>query len=189
LFGDHEEDGMKNPLVAMLMLGALAAIAAAPGAQAQRLLSVEPDSSLVYIGDLFDLDVMVNGDVDGLMGYNVTIRFDPLYVEIVNASEGSLPALSGHDTFFRWLNAGCGCDSIRVNGSILGGAVDGPGPLARLRFKALCAGYTYVEIVRSDLRDADNNKLAHVRGRAKVMIESPIGVSDASWGSIKALYR
>ncbi len=158
-------------------------------APAQRCLSVLPDTTVVAIGMQFSLDVAVNDPVDSLMGYDVAVGFDRSYLEVVRVEEGPLPATSGYSTFFRWLNAGCSCDSILVNGSILGNTVDGPGTIFTMTFKALKPGNVDVVIRRSDLRNGVNEKLSHCRQDGVVIIEPPIGSEACSWSRVKALYR
>ncbi len=158
-------------------------------AQAQRRLSVLPDTAVVAIGMQFSLDVAVNDPVDSLMGYDVTVGFDRSYLEIVRVEEGPLPATSGYSTFFRWLNAGCACDSIHVNGSILGDMVDGPGTLFTMTFKALKPGKVDIAIRRSDLRNGVNEKLSHIGEDGVVIVEPPIGSKASSWSRVKALYK
>ncbi len=158
-------------------------------ASAQRCVSVLPDTAVVAIGMQFSLDVAVNDPVDSLMGYSVAIGFDRSYLEVVRVEEGPLPATSGYSTFFRWLNEDCACDSIFVNGSILGGTVDGPGTLFTITFKTLKPGKVNVAILRSDLRNDMNQKLSHFSEGALVIIEPPIGSEACSWGRVKALYK
>ena len=158
-------------------------------APAQRCISVLPDTKVVTIGMQFTLDVTVNDSVDSLMGYDVAVGFDRSYLEVVRVDEGSLPATSGYATFFRWLNEACSCDSILVNGSILGNTVDGPGTLFTITFKALKLGKANVAILRSDLRNDVNQQLAHCSEDALVIIEPPIGTESCSWSRVKTLYR
>jgi|WetSurMetagenome_2_1015567.scaffolds.fasta_scaffold04390_3 hypothetical protein len=158
-------------------------------APAQSCISVLPDTTVVPIGARFSLDIAVNDPTDSLMGYNVTLGFDRSYLEVVRVDEGSLPATSGYATFFRWLNEGCACDSILVNGSILGNTVAGPGTLFAVTFKALAPGTARVVIRRGDLRNDMNQKLAHCSRDALVIIEPPIGSKASSWGRVKALYK
>jgi hypothetical protein len=156
---------------------------------AQSCISVLPDTTVVTIGMQFSLDVAVNDPVDSLMGYDVMVGFDRSYLEVVSVEEGLLPMTSGYATFFRWLNEGCACDSISVNGSILGNMVDGPGTLFTITFKALKPGKADVVISRSDLRNGMNRKLSHCSEDALVVIEPPIGSEACSWSRVKALYK
>jgi hypothetical protein len=157
--------------------------------QAQQRLSILPDTTVVPIGAQFSLDVAVNDPADSLMGYNVTLGFDRSFLEVVRVEEGSLPAASGYATFFRWLNEGCACDSVIVNGSVLGNTIDGPGTLFTITFKALKPGIADVIICRSDLRDGANRKLPHSIEDALAIIEPPIGSKASSWSGVKCLYK
>ncbi len=157
--------------------------------RAERCISVEPDTAVTTIGEIFSLEVAVNDTVESLMGYNITIAYDDSYLEVVDVEEGSLPADSGENTFFRWLNSGCMCDSILVNGSVLGATVNGPGTLFSITFKAIKFGTAYVSIRRSDIRNDANQKLAHREEHAIVIIEKPIGLKRSTWSSVKQMFQ
>jgi len=180
---------MPKKLSSLCLIMILIPFLASPAAMAGRLVSIEPALTDVVPTAQFSLDVAVNGAVDSLMGYNITVAFDGSYLEIVNVEEGTLPPSLGGPTFFRWLNEGCSCDSVFVNGSILGKTVDGPGTLFRLTFRGVKPGSTDVVIRRSDLRNGLNQKLSHGRENAAVIIEPPIGAKGISWGSVKYLYQ
>jgi hypothetical protein len=157
--------------------------------RAERCISVQPDMTVTTIGTIFSLEVAVNDTVESLMGYDITIAYDDSHLQIVDVEEGSLPADSGEETFFSWLNSGCDCDSILVNGSILGATINGPGALFTMTFKAIKVGSVDVSIQRSDIRDGDNQKLSHRREHTTVVIEQPIGTEKSTWSSLKYLYR
>jgi hypothetical protein len=159
------------------------------GLRAERCISIQPAATVAAIDALFSLEVAVNDTVISLMGYNITIAYDDSYLEIVNVKEGSLLKNSGEATFFGWLNRGCDCDSILVNGSILGATVNGPGTLFTMTFKAIKLGSVDVVIQRSDIRDGNNQKLSHRREHATVKIEQPIGTEKSTWSGVKYLYR
>jgi hypothetical protein len=158
-------------------------------APAQRCISVLPDTTVVTMDMQFSLDVAVNDPVDSLMGFDVIVGFDRSYLEVVRVEKGSLLATSGYPTFFGWLNAGCACDSIFVNGSILGGTVDGPGTLFTITFRALGPGKANIVIRRSDLRNGLNQMLPHRSENALVIVEPPIGSEVSSWSRVKSLYK
>jgi len=158
-------------------------------ARAQRCISILPDSTVAAIDMQFSLAVAVNDPVDSLMGFDVVVGFERSYLEVVRVDEGSLLTTSGFPTFFGWLNEGCACDSIVVNGSILGTTIDGPGTLFTITFKAIEPGRIPIPILRSDLRNGMNEKLAHSSEDGCIVVELPIGIEPYSWGSVKALYR
>jgi len=156
---------------------------------AERRVSVLPDSTVVTPGMQFSLEVVANDTVQSLMGYDVTVRYEPSFLEVMSVEEGVLLGDSGHAHFFSWLNSGCGCDSILVNGSILGDVVDGPGALFKITFKAIKLGEIPVVIHKSDLRNDQNQSLTHGTQNGLVTIESPIGTEQSSWSRLKNLYR
>jgi hypothetical protein len=158
-------------------------------AGAQRCISILPDTTVAAIDMQLTLDVAVNDLVDSLMGFDVVVGFDRSYLDVVRVEKGSLLSTSGHPTFFGWLNEGCACDSIVVNGSILGATIDGPGTLFTITFKALRPGRIAVPFMRTDLRNGANEKLTHAVEEGFVIIEPPIGAEPSSWSSVKSLYK
>jgi len=141
-------------------------------------LLVLPAETNTAVFHEFQIEIAANEAIDGLMGYDVTVDFDDSYLEVLAVEEGALPANSGFGTFFRWMNPGCGCDSVYVNGAILGNTVDGPGALFTITFRAIRAGTTTIGIRRSDLRNGANERLLHFRHDAQVLIEYPATGAD-----------
>ncbi|RJR28242.1 MAG: hypothetical protein C4574_05210, partial [Candidatus Latescibacterota bacterium] len=141
-------------------------------------LLVLPAETNTFVFQEFQIEIAANDDVVGLMGYDVAVDFDDSYLEVLAVEEGALPADSGFPTFFRWMNPGCGCDSVFVNGAILGNTLDGPGALFTITFRAIRAGTTTIGIRRSDLRNGINERLLHFRYGAQVLIEYPATGAD-----------
>jgi hypothetical protein len=180
---------MRKRLTVFCIMAILIPFLFPSAAPAQRCVSVLPDTTVVTTGMQFSLDVVVNDPVDSLMGFDVIVGFDRSYLEVVRVKKGSLLAASGYATFFGWLNEGCACDSIFVNGSILGNTVDGPGTLFTITFKALNLGKANIVIRRSDLRNGMNRTISHLSENALVIVEPPIGSEASSWSRVKALYK
>lgn len=158
-------------------------------ARAERCISVLPDTTVVTKDMQFSLEVVVNDTVESLMGYDITVQYDRSFLEVVSVREGALLRDSGHTTFFYWLNQACGCDFLIVNGSILGDVVDGPGALIKITFKAIKFGTIPVLIYESDIRNDQNQSLAHRTQSGAVIVEPPIGIENSSWSRVKYLYK
>lgn len=167
-------------LTLLLLAAALASAGPAPAAE----LSFDPDSTLVIKNDVFLVSVVVDAQ-DSIMGYDVTVSFDKGILVPLDVFEGDLPAGSGHSTFFRWLNEGDDDGTLRVNGSILGATIDGPGALFTIEFRALCAGVSALCMPHADLRDGLNRKLFPAVSCAEVTVTEPIATQESSWGAIK----
>jgi hypothetical protein len=172
---------MRKRLTVFCIMAILIPFLFPSAAPAQRCVSVLPDTTVVTTDMQFSLDVVVNDPVDSLMGFDVIVGFDRSYLEVVRVKKGSLLAASGYATFFGWLNEGCACDSIFVNGSILGNTVDGPGTLFTIKAD--------IVIRRSDLRNGMNRTLSHLSENALVIVEPPIASDASSWSRVKALYK
>ena len=143
------------------------------------ILFMLPAETDTFVFRQFEVEIAVNDEIDSLMGYNITIDFDASYLQVLNVEEGSLPEDSGFSTFFRWMNPGCNCDSVFVNGSILGNIVDGPGTLFTITFRAISVGTTTISIRSSDLRSGVNERLAHSTRDAVVVIDYPPTDADS----------
>ncbi len=183
---------MGTRVMALQLLVLLTMVFIPTSSSAEALISIEPDSTRVWVNSqFFQLDIMVNSEVDSLMGYDMTVIFDPVHLQVQDVSEGALPLNSGYPTFFRWLNEYEESDSVWVNGSILGNTIAGPGQLFRITFWAIYPGITTVGIVRSDMRNDENQKLPHLCRSGTVFVYPTIGVEPAkgTWGRIKCLFR
>ncbi len=182
-----KETFMRETLRILFLAGIVSFLA--PHARAEGVLSIAPGSSVVVEQMEFTVEVAISDSILSLMGYDVRVTFDPAYLEVRDVTEGSLPAGSGYATFFRWLNPACSCDSIHVNGAILGHTVDGPGVLINLRFKALAVGTTCIGLsAAGDLRDGGNSGLLFSATRGTVKIDKKIDIDRRSWGDIKSLF-
>jgi hypothetical protein len=95
---------MKKRAMALGLLILLAAVCVPASSAAEALITIQPDTTRMYVNDEFILYVTANSEIDSLMGYDVTLRFDPWHLEVMSVSEGSLPLSSGYATFFMWLN-------------------------------------------------------------------------------------
>lgn len=173
--------------VVFVLIALLAVLAVPSTADAQVDLGISPADTCVIAGSIFELDVYIDSGAVNLMGWNITIGYDSTLLAVVDVLEGTLPADSGHPTFFSWLNEGEDDDFIFVNGSILGKTVDSPGVLVTIVFEALKVGNCEICIDDSDLRNNLNRSITHTRSCGNLMIEEPIGTEPATWGRIKKL--
>jgi hypothetical protein len=147
-----------------------------------------PELAEVVEGWMFTIDVAVNESITDLTGYNLRITLDSSIVQYVGAAEGPLPPSGGDETYFFWTLQDD--DTLIINGAVLGGWVDGPGPLAHITLFALSPGTTDMDFLSVELRDIDNNPLPALDEGAVIIVEeggSP--VDDTSWSVLKSLYR
>ncbi len=107
---------------------------------------------------------------------------------MISINEGSLPADSGEETFFHF-NSSLSDSTAEINGAVLGAAVQTPGDLFRVTFKALQAGQTNVFIEESELRDDNNLAISHSVEGGLVIITPEIDVEESSWGKLKNNFR
>lgn len=162
---------------------------AAASATANPELQVAPGDTTVISGTTFQIRIVANSEITGLMGYDITVAFDTSLVELVSVDEGSLAGSGGATTFFHWFDAGVASDTVHVNGAVLGTTVDGPGVLFLITFKALFPGITPVTFVATELRDNFNVVIAYDTIDGSVTVEKSIPVQSVTWGEIKNRFR
>ena len=139
-------------VVALVVLVAGALPAVSP---AVPMVYVEPETSAVDSGEVFETQVMVSADADTMSNFQVFATYDASVLEFVQAIEGSLYTNSGLQTWFYFNEEPPGTcevwDVIFPAGSFL----VAPGELCRLRFEALCDGYSPISFISVDLKDVD----------------------------------
>jgi len=159
-----------------------------------------PSHTQVDLMSYFSVNVSVNNEVLGITGYDLLIVFDQAIIQLDNVSEGSLPAGYPGETFLFWsdeghpacvpkpLPRGGARNVLLINGAVLGGSVNGPGSLARIRFYASDPGTSPIQFLSVALRDINNNPIAVTAVDGDVVVTSGVAIEPASWGTIKALY-
>lgn len=176
-------------MTGLCIISMILVLVAAGPVTAEPELYVSPRDAFVLVDDEFQLSVVANSDVVGLMGYNVVIGFDPAILELLSVDEGTLPGSGGAETFFFWFGAGAPADTAHVNGAVLGTTVDGSGVLFTLTFKAKTVGLTQIEFVYSEIRDGTNADIAHTTTYGEVQVDESIPVKTVTWGEVKRLYK
>ena len=168
-----------------VLIVSFAAFAVPSGCEAQSHLRILPADTVMYVGDIFEIDVYIDSFVVNLMGWDLIVEYDESILDVVDVEEGSLPKDSGHPTFFCWLNEDADDGTIEVNGSVLGKTVDSPGVLVTITFEAIEVGSCALCFVESELRNNLNRSISHTTHCGDLMIEIPIATGEASWGRIK----
>jgi hypothetical protein len=174
--------------VMALMVAVQNAITVAEGRAASEI-SVWPAATFVSAGDTFELEIVANGDITGLMGFNVTVWYDSLLLQVEGVSEGDLLRDCGYETIFRWVNEGVETNVITANGAVLGHTLSGPGPLCTLTFRARALGVSGIQIIASDLRNGTNGSIGHTVENGLVYVDWTIPTERVTWGVVKSLYH
>jgi hypothetical protein len=78
-------------LLASLIVGVASHALGAP------TLSIAPDTSTVQVSDLFEIQLLVNADVDTFSNFQVIVQFDPTIIEVDTVFKGSIYVNAGHD--------------------------------------------------------------------------------------------
>lgn len=138
-------------LVALVLLAVIPQIAAGVGT-----ISIEPPSTQVLKLETFSVEIVVSDDVVGITGYDLAIDYDESLLDVVDVAEGDLPAGYSGETFLYWSVSAAEPHELVINGAVLGGSVDGPGPLVRIEFTAIAAGASPVSFLSAELRDLEN---------------------------------
>ncbi len=176
---------LQQRLYILVLIVSLAVLTAPAACQAQSHLRILPADTVMYVSDVFEIDVYIDSFVVNLMGWDITVGYDEAILDLVDVLEGSLPEDSGYPTTFFWLNKGADDGTVHVNGSVLGKTVDSPGVLLTLIFEAVEIGACDICITDSELRNNLNRPIAHTTHCGHLMIEIPIAAGQSSWGTIK----
>jgi len=163
---------MKGTRWKVVCLSVLLAALLTSTAGADSTLYVDPALTEVWTGGDFWVDVSVNAELLGLIGYDLVIDFDEDVLEVVDVIEGALPQSSG-ESFFFWTPGPAPENAIVINGAVLGDSVDGPGVLARLHFSALVPGVSPLEFSTFELRDIANLPIPVSAYDGQVVVANP----------------
>ena len=175
---------MRTTFVGICMVALLVIV---PVRALGQVLVVDPESGLVQVDDVFDVDILVDAGFVDMMGYDITIAFNSSIIELIGATEGPLPQSAAAPTFFWWAPGGS-ADTVVVDGAVLGTTVDGLGILFILTFKAKDVGTTQIAVTFSDIRTGTNAAIAHTTQSATVIVDDSIPVEQTTWGRLKHRY-
>jgi hypothetical protein len=160
---------------------ALAALALFPllpaGAAAQAVsVWVEPAETRVAPGEACTLFVYVGDEADSISCAECCLGYDPSVVSFVSARQGQLYAASPFPKFFDLDEPAA--DSVLVTACVLGyrSFIIPPGNLFELRFEAIDAGSTDLEIGRISVLDIDRVQLGEEIGQAgRIIVTTQTG--------------
>ena len=120
----------------------------AVSASANTILSTNPATTTVNVGDTFTVDIYIEGVVD-LFSYNFDLTFDSSILDFQSIVEGEFPKSGispGDDTvFFSLEEENPGTVSFITNAIVGSEGVSGSGTLAIATFFALMAGTTSID--------------------------------------------
>jgi hypothetical protein len=152
-------------------------------------VSLEPAMVWVSPGEQFDIQVMINADADTMSNYHVVVRFDPLILEFITATEGELytDLTPGFWTWFGSEEESLGTwevfDIVFPSGSF----VLAPGELVCLSFLAAAEGCSHIEFLSATVTDIERyplDPLAREDARVCVMVVEavdPMSAGDHPW--------
>lgn len=147
------------------------------GATAQAVsVWMEPAETRIAPGEFCTLYVHVDDQVDSLSCAECYLGFDPAVVSFVSARQGSLYDAAPFPKFFDLDEPSA--DTVLVTVCVLGyrSYILPPGSLFEIRFEALAAGVTDVEIGRVSLMDIDRNLLDEDIGQAgRIIVTTQTG--------------
>lgn len=154
-------------LLAVLAVASLAAISltAAAGSSTAAVLTVDPLTSTVQVGDTTTLDIAVQGVTD-LYGIDLTLSFDPSKVEVVDADSytpgvqiapGACP--SPDFTVMNTVSNTTGVIGYAVVAFYPSAPCNGEGVVASIEFHALSEGESPIHFSEWILSNRDGVKI------------------------------
>lgn len=130
-------------------------------------LSIAPDDvrgSEYTPGVSFDVNVTLDGAVENLYGFNVTITYD---AQVLNATSATLiPSLAAPNMNFTEIDFTEGTVWLNVTSTPPAASTNETGPLATITFEILSVGNTDINITKSKLVDTEGEPIIHIVGKA-----------------------
>lgn len=160
-------------------------------AAADIVLSIDPMTTTVGVGDTFSVDIWIEGAVD-LYAFDLDIAYDPAILDFDSFSSGGFLASEGDAVFAipPLVNESLGQIDSYVEtlfGALDG--VDGSGPLLTLNFVAKAAGVSPIEILGTSLLLDSLSPLAltYIADSGMVTVETVSAPEPASLLMLTAL--
>jgi Cohesin domain len=144
------------------------------GATTDTIVCIQPPSQVAETGAQFTVDVVAD-KVTNLGAYEFTLAFDPAVVSFVSVANGAFLGSTGRSV--NCLGPFPEAGSVRFACVTLGSEPGGPtgtGLLARVKFSALAAGASTLDLTKVILADVSGTPLPHtdIDGQVTV-IEGP----------------
>ncbi len=160
----------KKTLFLLMMLTGLTTAPAFGG-----LFYFDPDTTFITsgVGTEFSVDLKVDAGVTGMKLFQVFLHYDKLRLDTVSITEGPLMPSGGTTVFHKYIESDS--TTLRLESLILGYglAVDGPGTLATIRFRAIGTGTVNMTIDTLIVRDVNNNLITESGRGAVFCINTP----------------
>lgn len=148
---------------------------------ASPIVSIQPSSLSVPLGNSFTLDVSI-ADVADLYALQFDITFDPTIISALSITEGSF-LLGGGSTFFIPGDINNNVGTISFTGdTLIGGisGVTGSGVLATLNFQSLAVGTSPIELMNVILLDSNFFDISFTTANASINV-APVPLPTAFW--------
>ena len=142
-------------------------------------LSIEPESTSVETDEFFELQVMVNADVDTFSNFQIIFQFDPAIIELDTVFEGDLYVQAGIQNIFTVEEESLGTWEVFEVIFPFSSFLMAPGEVSRLRFHSLADGTTGIDFLSASVMDIDRVEILPldvVDGFVQVGAE--VGVED-----------
>ncbi|MBD3252099.1 hypothetical protein GF386_00010 [Candidatus Pacearchaeota archaeon] len=153
-------------------------------------LFLSPDNLTIDEEEEFEINVSV-GSVDDLYGIQLSIDYDPGFLEYVDIQEGDF--LKKDSEIFSWGPDTSGHGMIKnymVTRISSSSGVSGNGTIAKIRFRVINSGTSEVGIFNSRLIDSDIQYLLHLIENSSVtgkIPEKPCRLEKAYWSETKGM--
>ena len=180
---------LKSRLCALILIGCwglIAWAAAGPAAAQGAKMWLDPATLDLAPGDVGTLDMRVE-NVSRLAGAEVYLTFDPALLEVVDTDPSTEGAQIAHGEFLspdfvvrNTADPAIGTVDYAIACMPLDKAASGSGVLARITFRALAEGETWVTIRSALLADAQKQPI-EIETSSSVVVVGRSGPSTAVW--------
>jgi len=172
-----------------LVIALAAVLLAAPSARAQSLEFVpQPPSGQFFCPETLSVELTIDAAVVDLRGYSLVLSYDPVILNPVSVSPGSLVDGAACGNLLQWLDPGNNDGSLEVDLALLGCSTNGPGSVLTIVFEGIGEGNSGLDCVQTIFRDSLNAEIPVNCAPIVVTYSCPVPNLPPSWGSLKAVY-
>lgn len=164
-----------------VVMGSAPGAMAAPNRQGETIISIQPATQTIGLGETTTVDVQVQ-NVSNLFGVDLRLSFDPSIVQVVDSNPlvpdnqvepGAFLDISGGKGFVVENSADNTAGTIAYAATLLSPAepVSGSGPLIRITFQGVAPGTSAVTLESALLSDSEAEQIPATRQDGSITVK------------------
>jgi hypothetical protein len=128
-------------------------------------LSLSPASASKNIGDIFDVDIVLDTAGEAVAGATAILTYDTAKLQVTTGTQITAGTIFNQSPLTNTVSSG----QIRYDSGSLGTSYNGRGTMAKIQFKAIAAGSAAVNFVFNTTTTIDTSLVAAASGPTNVL--------------------